>query len=182
MSQGSNTKLFCAHDSEEIMMKTKCMMIFTAALALASAPAMSTTYEINSAKFYGGAGLTFNTLGIGNATGLQIFAGYKFDAKINTDISSALEVGFMNTGNFNNQYFGGSSSAQGVWASLVESVPVTNKIDANIRAGADFGDDDGFLVGAGMGYHIDNRTDFRTEYVVRNNINSFQFNVLFHFQ
>jgi hypothetical protein len=163
-------------------MKLKPVMILVTALALVSLPVLSSAYEINSAKLYGGTGLTFNTLGIGNATGLQIFAGYKFDAKINTDISSAVEVGFMNTGNFNNRYFGGSSSAQGVWASLVESVPVTNKIDANIRAGADFGDDDGFLVGAGMGYHIDNRTDFRTDYVVRNNINSFQFNVLFHFQ
>lgn len=166
----------------EISMKLKRMLTHMIALALASLPAMSSAYEINSAKFYGGTGLTFNTVGVGNATGLQIFAGYKFDAKINTDISSAIEIGFMNTGNFDNRYFGGSSSAQGVWASLVESVPVTNRIDANIRAGADFGDDDGFLVGAGMGYHIDNRTDFITEYVVRNNINSFQFNVLFHFQ
>ena len=182
MSQGSNRKLYCSHDFEEIMMKLKPMLTFTAALALATLPALSSAYEVNSAKFYGGTGLTFNTVGIGNSTGLQIFAGYKFDAKINTDISSAVEVGFMNTGNFKNRYFDGSSSAQGIWTSLVESVPVSNKIDANIRVGVDFGDDNGFLAGAGMGYHIDDRTDFRTEYVVRNNINSFQFNVLFHFR
>jgi hypothetical protein len=163
-------------------MSLKHLAVLSTALTLASVSTMSSAYELNSAKFYGGTGVTFNTVGLGNATGIQIFGGYKFDSKINTDISSAIEVGFMNTGNFDNRYFGSSSSAQGVWTSLVETVPVSNKLDANIRAGVDFGDDNGFLVGAGMGYHIDNRTDFRTEYVVRNNINSFQFNVLFHFR
>lgn len=150
-------------------------------LMLVSVSTTSSAYELNRSSFYAGAGVTFNSFGTGNATGLQIFGGYDLSARINQDISSAIEMGFMDSGDFNNNFFGNNSGAQGVWAALVESVPVGNRVDANIRVGVDFGDDDGLLAGAGMAYRFNDKAALRTEYVVRDNINSFQFNALFHF-
>ena len=74
-----------------------------------------------------------------------------------------------------------SSSADGVWLSVVESVPLSSNFEALARLGLDFGDDDGLLVGAGMGYHFNRNFTLRTEYVARDAINSFQFNLLYHF-
>jgi hypothetical protein len=151
----------------------------TAAVLLAASSAVTYAEAYNRDNLYFGAGLNFNSFGLGNSTGIQVLGGYRFNAKINNDISSAVEIGFMDTGDFDNAGFSNNNGAQGVWVTMVESVPVNDRIEALVRVGADFGDDDGLMVGAGMGYSFNSKTSLRTEYVVRDNIDSFQFNVLF---
>jgi len=107
---------------------------------------------IDAKRIYVGGGLGFNSLpGYGSARGFQFIGGYDFNFKLNEDISSALEIGYMASGDFD-QYNGLNSNndASGLWAAMVESVPVSSKTDMLVRLGYDFGDDDGFLLGTGI--------------------------------
>ena len=137
---------------------------------------------LDAKRFYAGGGLGFNNApGFGSARGFQFFAGYDFNFKLNEDISTAVEIGYMDSGNFK-QFNGVSASdATGFWASAVESVPLSSKTDMLVRLGYDFGDDDGLLLGAGMQYKFDTRVAFRMEYVARENVNGLQANLLFKF-
>ena len=135
---------------------------------------------LDAKRFYAGGGLAFNTLpGFGSARGFQFFGGYTLKAKLNDDISTALELGYMDSGKFD-QYDSSApntSKAKGLWISTVEMVPLTSKTYMQARLGYDFGDDDGFLVGAGLAYRFDTQITFKSEYVVRENINGLQFNL-----
>ena len=147
----------------------------------------SKTITINASNFYIGGGMGFNTLAGGSGTGFQILGGYEFDFTLNGDILTAIELGYMDSGSFStNTYspdgsFKTSSKATGVWLSVVETVPVSKNIDALVRLGFDFGDDNGLMVGAGGAYNFNRHFALRTEYVVRDAVNSFQFNLLYNF-
>ena len=164
-----------------MILKLKPAAVLAVASLLAAASTLTIAEEYTRNNIYIGGGVNFNSFGFGNATGIQVLGGYVFNAKINGDISSAIEIGYMDSGNFDSNFFGNNNNndAQGVWLAMVESVPVNNRINALVRLGVDLGDDDGLMVGAGMGYSFNKQTSLRTEYVVRDNINSFQFNVLF---
>ena len=138
---------------------------------------------INANNIYIGGGLGFNSLpGFGSARGVQFFGGYDFDFKLNDDISTAIEIGYMNSGDFDwYNSINSSDNAKGLWAAVVESVPLSSKADMLVRLGFDFGDDDGFLLGTGMQYKFNTKLAFRMEYVARQNINSLQANVLVKF-
>lgn len=134
-------------------------------------------------QFYVGAGIGFNDLpGVGSANGFQFLGGYAFKQKLNDDITTAIEIGFMDTGDFE-QYDGFNTKvdAQGVWVALAESVPLSRKTDMLFRLGFDFGDDDGVLLGTGLQYKFDTKLAFRMEYVARQNVDSLQANVLVKF-
>jgi len=138
---------------------------------------------LDAKRVYVGGGLGFNSLpGYGSARGFQFIGGYEFSAKLNEDIASALEIGYMASGDFD-QYKGTSSNenVKGLWASMLESVPLSSKTDMLARLGYDFGDDDGFLLGTGLQYKFDTKLAFRMEYVARQNVNSLQANVLVKF-
>jgi len=161
-----------------MMKKLVCMLalMFLASTASAEGP-------VNAKSIYVGGGLGFNSLpGFGSARGFQFFAGYDFAFKLNDDISSAIELGYMDTGDFD-QYKGTNSNedVKGLWAAMLESVPLSNKTDMLVRLGYDFGDDDGFLLGTGMQYKFTTKVAMRMEYIARQNVNSLQANVLFHF-
>ena len=156
------------------------MRLVLFALLLLATQGHAANQGFDQSRAYAGAGLTFNSVGTaGNATGLQVFAGYEFDGLINNDIHFAAEAGFMDSGDFDTFGFGRDDSAEGVWVAFPFRVAIDKRLDALMRVGADFGDDDGLLVGAGMGYNFNERSTFRVEYVVRDHINSFQFNMLF---
>ncbi len=138
---------------------------------------------LDAQRIYLGGGLGFNSLpGYGSSRGFQFFGGYDFAFKLNDDISSALEIGYMDTGDFD-QYKGSSSNedVKGLWAAMLESVPLSSKTDMLVRLGYDFGDDDGFLLGTGMQYKFTTKVAMRMEYIARQNVNALQANVLFHF-
>ena len=153
------------------------LILFTILLVAAQANAANQTFDQNHA--YVGGGLSFNSVGsAGNATGLQVFGGYELDLLINNDIRAAVEVGFMDSGNFNGFGFGKSDSAEGIWVALPFRVAIDKRLDALMRVGVDFGDDDGAMVGAGMGYNFNEKASLRVEYVLRDHINGMQFNFL----
>jgi hypothetical protein len=145
------------------------------------------TITINASNFYIGGGLGFNTLAGGSGQGFQLLGGYEFDFTLNGDILTAVELGYMDTGNFDATTFSPDSSgrvsskASGFWLSVVETVPVSKNIDALVRLGFDFGDDNGLMIGAGGAYNFNRHFALRTEYVVRDAVNSFQFNLLYSF-
>ncbi len=154
-----------------------------ALMFLASSVQAEAQGPIKADQLYLGGGLGFNSLpGYGSAQGFQFFGGYNFAFKMNDDISTALEIGYMDSGDFD-QYKGGSSNrdATGMWMSAVESVPVSNKTDVLVRLGYDFGDDDGLLLGTGVQYKFTTKVAMRMEYVARQNVTGLQANVLFHF-
>ena len=148
---------------------------------LAGAAQSSDEITIKRHNLYFGGGLGFNSLpGAGSAVGAQLLAGYNFDFKLNGDITTAVELGYMDTGDFDYYTAPGSiDGASGFWLNAVESVDINPKFDMLVRAGLDLGDDDGFMAGAGIGYKFNDRVSWRTEYVVRDHVDSFQFNVLF---
>ena len=138
---------------------------------------------IDAKRIYGGAGLGFNNLsGEGSSRGFQLFAGYDFDFKINDDISTAVEIGYMDSGKFDKLNSAPKTgAAKGLWLAAVESVPLSSKTDLLVRLGFDFGDDDGFLIGTGFRYKFTTKVAMRMEYVARQHINGLQADVIFNF-
>ncbi len=157
------------------MKKVVSSFVLLSLLAI-TATAHANDKAFNLENLYLGGGLGFNYLGTG-ARGLQFFAGYDFDFIINDDISSAIEVGYMSSGDFE----GTDNGAKGLWVTMVESVPVSSKTDVLVRLGIDFGNDDGLLLGTGVQYKFNTKVAVRMEYVARANITSLQANVLFRF-
>lgn len=136
-----------------------------------------------ASQIYAGGGLGFNNLpAVGSARGFQFLVGYEFETKANDDIISSIELGYMDTGDFDQLSSSTNvSAAKGAWLAYVGAVPLTSKTDVLARVGFDFGDDDGVLLGTGMQYKFTTKIAMRMEYVARQNVNSLQANVLFKF-
>jgi len=160
------------------------LLMFISSAAVA---AQGSSVTINTSSFYLGGGLGFNSHSGLRSVGYQFLGGYEFAAKLNGDISTAIELGYMDSDNFESKNLpdGATSTsnqkAKGVWLNVVETFPIGNKVEGLARLGLDFGDDDGIMVGAGMGYNFNRHWALRSEYVIREAINSFQFNLLYGF-
>ncbi len=166
------------------MKKVTGLFVFMALAMLLHVEAQAETQSqgVDAAQFYVGGGLGFNSLSGASATGFQIFGAYEFKTKLNDDITSALEIGYMDTGNFDHINSSSSSDdVNGVWVAMLESVPLSRKADMLVRLGYDFGDDDGLLLGTGLQYKFTTKIAMRMEYVARQHVNSLQANVLFKF-
>jgi hypothetical protein len=140
----------------------------------------------DSGKLFYGAGLSMNEVsGSDTGTGFQIFGGYRF-GEFAPKWQADVEVGYMETGNMNVEVcvppFGcasASGEAKGLWATGVARYMAAPQVELLGRAGMDFGDDDGFMLGFGAGYILNRKWKLRGEYVVRDNVDSTQFNVVF---
>ena len=158
------------------------LMIFSSVAA-----AQGSSVTINTSSFYIGGGLGFNGHKNGRSVGYQFLDGYQFAGKLNSDISNAIELGYMNTDNFESKTLpegttnSSTEEAKGFWLNYVGSYPIGNKVEGLWRLGLDFGDDDGIMAGAGMGYNFNRHWALRTEYVIRESVDSFQFNLLYGF-
>lgn len=163
------------------MKKIAGLLTFLALVMVA--PVQTQAEGLDAERFYVGGGLSFNNLpDVGSARGFQFIGGYEFNFKINDDISSAVEIGYQDSGDFDrSNSVGSSASATGLWIAMLESVPLSGKTDMLMRLGYDFGDDDGFLLGAGMQYKFDTKVALRMEYVAREHINGLQANVVVKF-
>ena len=159
-------------------------------ISCAAAAQIGSSFTLQSSSFYLGGGLGFNAKGGGRSIGYQFLAGYEFAGKLNGDISSAIELGYMDTDTFEGKDLRDGSTgnigpspqeAKGIWLNYVGSYPMSNRVEGLWRVGIDFGDDDGIMAGAGMGYNFNRHWALRTEYVVREAVNSLQFNLLFGF-
>jgi hypothetical protein len=165
------------------MKKVTGLFVFLLLAMLVHVEAQAESQGVDAKQFYIGGGIGFNSLpGAGSATGFQLLGGYEFKTKLNEDITSALEIGYMDTGNFehiNNTTK--SDDVSGLWVAMLESVPLSRKTDMLVRLGYDFGDDDGLLLGTGLQYKFNTKIAMRMEYVARQHVNSLQANVLFKF-
>jgi hypothetical protein len=165
------------------MKKVTGLFVFLLLAMLVHVEVQAESQGVDAKQFYIGGGIGFNSLpGAGSATGFQLLGGYEFKTKLNEDITSALEIGYMDTGNF--EHINSSSSSDdvsGVWVAMLGSVPLTRKADMLARLGYDFGDDDGLLLGTGLQYKFNTKIAMRMEYVARQHVNSLQANVLFKF-
>ena len=128
----------------------------------------------DASKIFFGGGLSLNDIDRGDdATGFQIFAGMPIPVSMGKAALSG-EVGYMDSGNFDH----GIGSAEGVWANAVVEVPVGDTVELVGRAGFDFGDDDGLMIGGGVDLPLSGKIDLRFEYVIRDHIDSIQANVV----
>ena len=137
--------------------------------------------DLGTRQLYFGAGVGFNSINNNNyyhyndsdAVGLQLFAGLPLAAKIGS-ADLAVELGYMDTGDFDS-----GSSANGLWSTVAASLPLNNGLKLLGRLGYDFGDDDGVMIGAGVGFPVASSMDMRVEYVIRDHIDSLQLNLVF---
>jgi len=69
---------------------------------------------------------------------------------------------------------------KGLWATGLVRYSTTNpQVEVLGRLGLDLGDDDGLMLGAGVGYWIDKDMQLRGEYVIRDTVTSLQVNLVF---
>lgn len=152
----------------------KCISILGLLLLAAQAQAAGT----DAKQIYFGGGIGFNEINNRNfnndndAVGFQIFAGLPLAVNMGA-AALAVELGYMDTGDFD-----GGGSAEGVWSTAVASLPLNNNLKLLGRLGYDFGDDDGIMIGAGIGIPAGNKMDVRLEYVIRDNVDSLQANLI----
>ena len=128
-------------------------------------------------RMYLGAGISRNdpnTSVLDDGTGFQIFGGYDLPVKI-SGANLSVEVGYWDSGDFDP-----AGSADGLWATAVIGLHLSRDVDLLGRAGFDFGDDDGFMIGLGVGVKMNKHVELRGEYVERDETDSLQFNVVYH--
>jgi len=140
--------------------------------------------EIDSNKLYFGGGLGLNSLSgidFSDGTGLQFFAGYELPVKM-SDGSLSVELGYMDSGDMDVHTgfgtFSGKAEAKGLWINAVVDFPLKNEFSFVGRAGLDLGDDDGIMLGGGVGYQLDEKMQVRAEYVIRDHVDSLQANLV----
>jgi len=138
---------------------------------------VSTAQVVDTGKLFFGAGASSNEVsGSDSAVGYQIFGGYGF-GEVTRNVFIDAEVGYMDTGDM--EKAGGDVKANGLWATGVGRLMVTPSVELLGRLGLDFGDDDGFMAGIGVGLLLTKKIKLRFEYVERDKVESLQFNLVF---
>jgi len=169
-------------------MKFKHVLI--SATLITTSPLAAAQSSLSMDDAWIGGGLNQNTLsGFDDASGYQFFGGLDLSSLVsqNSAFGLAAEVGYWDSGDFEDSYsvlgitFTDEMSASGLWTTAVASWSFTPEFYALGRAGLDFGDDDGLMIGGGAGYRITDQLDVRGEMVMRDNIDSLQANVLYRF-
>ena len=125
-------------------------------------------------KFSIGVGAARNSVGSFDETGFQFFAGYDLDeVNLMDGVNTSIEMGYLD-------YGFSSGDDDGLWINAVVDGALSNKLGWLARAGLDLGDDSGLMVGAGVGLDLNARTTLRFEYVIRDDVDSIQFNLRYH--
>lgn len=137
---------------------------------------------LDTRRIYYGAGLSMNTLANTElGYGAQVLTGYDTGLAVGR-MALDVELGYLNTGNMKFDKQVGSriaTRASGVWLSGVARAPVITGWEALARLGGDFGDDAGLLLGIGAGVEVTRDVKLRIEYVLRENIDALQLNVIY---
>ena len=138
--------------------------------------------SLDSRRLYYGAGLGMNALPNTRwGFGAQVLTGYDTGLALGR-LTLDVELGYLNTGNMEFDTPLGSriaTRAMGVWLSGVAHVPVSHGWKVLARLGGDFGDDAGLLLGIGGALELARDIKLRLEYVVRENIDTLQVNVIY---
>lgn len=165
-------------------------------MALLASAGLAQAQGANDNIYFGG-GVSSNELPAfsDNATGFQFFAGYELDMMNTGALKSAVEVGYMDSGEWKEDgqtcitvpFFGTTctayeyrAEAKGLWANYVASYDFTPTLSGIGRIGLDFGDDDGLMYGVGLGFSFTPQLELRGEYVMRDITDSLQANLVYH--
>jgi hypothetical protein len=128
---------------------------------------------LNKDLFSIGGGVSINSARGDDEIGFQIFGAYDLNQiKLLEGVASSIEFGYMDYG------FSGDSS--GIWSTWVVSGAIQEGWGWLARAGYDFGDDNGLMIGGGASYTMNDKMQLRGEYVVRDDVDSLQFNIIYH--
>ena len=122
-----------------------------------------------------GAGISSNEVSNpdDDGTGFAFFGAYDLpQVNLVEGVNSSVEFGFMD--------FGLDGDDTGIWGSYVIDGDFSEGFGWLAQAGLDIGDDNGLLIGAGLKYALDSKSDLRLEYVVRDDVDSLQLNFLYH--
>ncbi len=153
------------------------------AFAAFAAPALGASQAgIDTGRLLFGAGISQNDVSGADdeGTGFQIFGGYEF-GQVAQNVAVDLEVGYMDSGDIKYCAFGNcrKDNATGLWATGVGRLQLNPQFELLARAGLDFGDDDGLMVGVGAGFNVNKQTQLRFELVERDDISSLQLNFVY---
>lgn len=135
-------------------------------------------------NMYFGGGLNYNSYsekGLSDkAVGYQFLVGYDIGMRVD-QLKLLLEVGYLNTGEFEDTILGipVKETVKGGWGAAVVSYGFSSKFDVLGRVGYASGDESGPIFGMGAGYWFTKNLALRGEVVVRDDVDSFQINVLF---
>lgn len=148
-------------------------------LAVCAAPTFAASPSgIDTGRLFFGAGVSNNDVpGSDNGTGYQFFGGYEF-GQVAQNVALDLEIGYMDTGDMDIPG-PGDDRAKGLWATGVGRLQLNPQFELLARAGLDFGDDDGLMVGVGAGLNVNKQTQLRLEIVERDEVSSLQFNFVY---
>ena len=135
-------------------------------------------------RLYVGGGLNMNVIdspfgGSDDASGVTLFAGYKFDNNIHQDLTTSLEFGYGNTSDFGND-----KDITSLYLAAVgdKKLPeIDPKLSVIGKIGLDVGDDDGILLGAGVGYQVAPAVQVRLEFINKDASSQYQASALFNF-
>ena len=106
--------------------------------------------------------------------GFQFFAAYDLDqVNLIEGTKSSVELGYMD-------YGFSRGDAGGLWTTYVLDGAIRDNLRWLARLGLDLGDDSGLMLGAGAGIRLNSATQIRIEYVIRDDIDSLQFNFIYH--
>jgi len=124
-----------------------------------------------------GGGISLNSVGnsVDDEVGFQLFAAYALPTvNVLQYVNSSVELGYMDYG------FDGKNT-NGIWGNFVLDGSIKSDWGWLARLGLDLGDDSGFMIGAGASYALNPKLSLRVEYVVRDDIDSLQLNILHRF-
>jgi hypothetical protein len=130
---------------------------------------------LEKSKFSIGAGISTNSISgpASDEIGLQLFGAYDLNqVNLVEGVNSSVEFGLLD--------YGFSGDSLGVWATYVVDGPFSGRFGWLGRLGLDVGDDSGLMVGAGLSWGLNSKTNLRFEYVIRDEVDSLQLNYLYH--
>lgn len=151
------------------------IMILAASTQVCAEEGSSSGPLIDKTKLSLGAGISRNSVSSLDETGFQFFMGYDLDqVNLLEGVNTSVEFGYMDYGSFP------LGNSGGLWVTGVIDGAITEQVNWLARLGLDLGDDDGFMFGVGAEYELDAKMGLRGEYVVRDNVDSIQFNFVYH--
>ena len=130
---------------------------------------------LEKSKFSIGAGVSYNSISgpVSDEIGFQLTGAYDLSqVNLVESVKSSVEFGIMD--------YGYSGDSTGIWATYVVDGPISGRFGWLGRLGYDFGDDNGLMLGAGLSWAANSKTNLRFEYVIRDEVDSLQFNYLYH--
>ncbi len=132
-----------------------------------------------------GAGVSYNHIDMpfggrsADAAGINLFVGYELSNRM-PDVVTTVELGYGQTDDF----YADGTDISGLWiaGTIAKDLPEINpNLFAIGRLGLDGGDDDGLIIGAGAGLHLNKYLDLRGEYIKKDASSVLQASLVYNF-